>query len=70
MDWDAVKDVIRGPAALQMPPFNDDLSLNVEELKKVIRRRTMLVFAGERASSSALAVPASHEPDADEHARW
>ncbi|MEP0763825.1 MAG: dihydrodipicolinate synthase family protein [Chloroflexota bacterium] len=38
MDWDAVKDVIRGPAALQMPPFNDDLSLNVAELKKIIRR--------------------------------
>lgn len=37
MDWDEVKDLLRGPAALQMPPFNEDLSLNLAILKKHIR---------------------------------
>lgn len=36
-DFAAVKDLLRGPAAIQMPPFNDDLSLNTEFLKANIR---------------------------------
>lgn len=37
MHYEEVKDLLRGPAALQMPPFNSDLTLNVEYLKENIR---------------------------------
>ena len=36
-DFDAVKDMLRGPAALQMPTFNEDLSLNTSLLQENIR---------------------------------
>ncbi len=36
-DFDAVKNMLRGPAALQMPTFNDDLSLNTDRLQENIR---------------------------------
>ena len=36
-DFAAVRDLLRGPAALQMPTFNDDLSLNTKFLKENIR---------------------------------
>jgi len=36
-DFLAVKDMLRGPAALQMPTFNSDLSLNTDFLKENIR---------------------------------
>ncbi len=36
-DFLAVKNMLRGPAALQMPTFNDDLSLNTEKLKANVR---------------------------------
>ena len=36
-DFDAVKDLLRGPAALQMPIFNSDLSLNTALLKENIQ---------------------------------
>ncbi len=36
-DYHAVKDLLRGPAALQMPTFNEDLSLNTQKLKKNIQ---------------------------------
>ncbi len=36
-DFSAVKDLLRGPASLQMPTFNGDLSLNTDFLKSNIR---------------------------------
>lgn len=37
MDWETIKEDVRGPVALVMPPFKDDLSLDLDALRQNIR---------------------------------
>lgn len=54
MDWIETKELLRGPAALVMTPFHQDLSLNLEALTQNIRYMT---DAGLRRGRGFLVVP-------------
>ena len=54
MDWIETKELLRGPAALVMTPFHQDLSLNLEALTQNIRYMT---DAGLQRGRGFLVVP-------------
>lgn len=54
MDWNETKEVLRGPAALVMTPFQQDLSLNLDALTQNIRYMT---DAGLQRGRGFLVVP-------------
>lgn len=68
MDWDLVKSELRGPAALVMAPFRDDLSLDTVALAKNVR---YIVDGGLRTGRGFLIVPCGTGEyvslDRDEH---